>query len=259
MPNASAASWARISAADHARARGARRGLRVVRPGPTRRRRRPRCGRPRRAAPRRRRRSSRSPRRGRRAGADAGANGLTLTTTMSIRPMPCSRELVELVRDVAAGEDARVDRGWKVLTWPPTCGRAGQVGDRTDLDAVCGEVLAGAVGGVDLDVEREQVAGEARRCPRGRRPTAGLAPGSSSTSWAVCRPSAAGALCPDGRGGAALCRPSIPRGRGILRRGRIPAVRGDRVTLLPWEYFDRSTRSTSRTCSTRSGSRLRLL
>ena len=37
----------------------------------------------------------------------AGANGLTLTTTMSMRPMPCARELLELGGDVAAGEDAR--------------------------------------------------------------------------------------------------------------------------------------------------------
>ena len=39
-----------------------------------------------------------------------GAKGLTLTTTMSISPMPCSAKLLELVGHVAAGKDARVDR-----------------------------------------------------------------------------------------------------------------------------------------------------
>ena len=37
----------------------------------------------------------------------SGANGLTLTTTRSSRPMPCSASWLELLGDVAPGEDAR--------------------------------------------------------------------------------------------------------------------------------------------------------
>ena len=40
----------------------------------------------------------------------AGANGLTLTTTMSIGPMPWSSSSAICSGDVAAGEDAGVDR-----------------------------------------------------------------------------------------------------------------------------------------------------
>ena len=71
------------------------------------------------------------------------------------------RQLGHLRRDVAAGEDARVDRVVErpdLATDRRLAGR--QVRDRRDLDAVSGEVLAGAVSGEDLDVEREQVAGE---------------------------------------------------------------------------------------------------
>ena len=39
----------------------------------------------------------------------SGANGLTLTTTMSMSPMPCSTSCSQLLRPVAAREDAGVD------------------------------------------------------------------------------------------------------------------------------------------------------
>ena len=91
----------------------------------------------------------------------AGANGLTLTMTRSIGTIPCAASSAICVGDVAAGEDARVDRVVERLDLAADRGLAGrQVRDRRDLDAVAGEVLAGAVGREDLDVEREQVAGE---------------------------------------------------------------------------------------------------
>ena len=90
----------------------------------------------------------------------AGANGLTLTTTRSISPIPWARSSSIWAGHVAPGEDARVDRVVEGLDLAADIGLAlGQGGDRIDLDPFGGQRVARAVGGVDLDAEAEQVAG----------------------------------------------------------------------------------------------------
>jgi hypothetical protein len=70
-------------------------------------------------------------------------------------------QLVELGLDVAPREDAGIDRGVERLDLPADERRdLRQVGDRRDLDALSGEVLPRAVGGIDLDVELTQLASE---------------------------------------------------------------------------------------------------
>ena len=92
--------------------------------------------------------------------------------------MPWASQLRELGGDVAPGEDAGVDRVVEGLDLAADVGLAlGQVGDRGDLDAVRGEVLARAVGREDLDVERRGGRARGRRCRLGSPLTAGLAPG----------------------------------------------------------------------------------
>jgi hypothetical protein len=83
-------------------------------------------------------------------------------------------ELLQLIRLVAPGEDPRVDRVMERLDLAVEHRRdAGELGHGSDLDAVLGEVLAGAVGGEELEVERLQAAGEDRdaiaRCDREER------------------------------------------------------------------------------------------
>ena len=63
-------------------------------------------------------------------------------------------QLLQLVRHVAAGEDARVDRRVECPDLAADEGRdGGQVADRRRLDAVRREVLARAVRGEDLDAQ----------------------------------------------------------------------------------------------------------
>ena len=77
------------------------------------------------------------------------------------QPDALGAQLLDLGRDVAPGEDARVDRVVEGLDLPADVGLAlGQRGDRIDLDPFGGQRVARAVGGVDLDAEAEQVAGE---------------------------------------------------------------------------------------------------
>ena len=91
----------------------------------------------------------------------AGANGVTLTTTMSISPMRVRLELAQLLRYVAPGEDPRVDRRMERLDLAADERRhARQFRDGADFDAVPGEMLAGAVGGEDFHAEPEQVTGQ---------------------------------------------------------------------------------------------------
>ena len=130
----------------------------------------------------------------------AGANGLTLTTTRSIRPIPCARELLELGGNVAPGEDPGVDRVVEGLDLTADVGLAlRQLGDGRDLDALAGEVLARAVRGEDLDAEIEQRRARARRSRLDSRLTAGLAPGASSRSRGPCDASAGLAVRLPGR------------------------------------------------------------
>ena len=75
------------------------------------------------------------------------------------QPDPLGLELLELGGDVAAGEDAGVDRVVEGLDLAADVRLAlGQRRDGHDLDAFGGEVVAGPVGGDDLDPETEQVA-----------------------------------------------------------------------------------------------------
>ena len=77
------------------------------------------------------------------------------------QPDPLRLQLLDLGRDVAPGEDAGVDRVVEGLDLAADIGFAlGQGGDRIDLDAFRGQRIARAIGGVDLDPEPEQVAGE---------------------------------------------------------------------------------------------------
>ena len=77
--------------------------------------------------------------------------------------MPCASSSAIWAGHVAAGEDAGIDRVVERLDLAADRRLAvGQVGDGRDLDAVAREVLARAVGRVDLDVERAQVARERR-------------------------------------------------------------------------------------------------
>ena len=79
------------------------------------------------------------------------------------RPDALARQLGHLGLDVAPGEDARVDRRVEGLDLAADQGRhPGQVRDGADVDAVGGEVVAGAVGGEDLDLEGQQVPGQSR-------------------------------------------------------------------------------------------------
>ena len=72
-------------------------------------------------------------------------------------------QLVELALDVAPGENPGIDSRVEGLHLPADeRGDMGQVGDRRNLDALAGEVLARPVGGVDLDIQLTQLAGERR-------------------------------------------------------------------------------------------------
>ena len=77
------------------------------------------------------------------------------------QPDPLRAQLLELGGDVAAGQDPGVDRVMERLDLAADVGLAlGQLGDRIDLDTLAGEMVTGALGRVDLDVEREEIARE---------------------------------------------------------------------------------------------------
>ena len=72
-------------------------------------------------------------------------------------------QLVQLALDVAPGEDPGIDRRVEGLHLPADeRGDLGQVGDPRHLDALACEVFARPVGGVDLNVQLTQLAGERR-------------------------------------------------------------------------------------------------
>ena len=75
-----------------------------------------------------------------------------------------SLQLGDVLRQVAAGEDAGVDGGMERLDAAvEDLGEAGELGDGLDGDAGVGEGAMGAAGGVELDAEGGEAAGEARR------------------------------------------------------------------------------------------------
>ena len=97
-------------------------------------------------------------------------------------------QLVHLGGHVAASEDAGVDRGVECLDLATDEGRqAGDLGDGPDCDPVGRKVIAGAVRRDNLDVQREELAGQ------GRDPVAvgdrqqGSHPGFSSSDADPCR------------------------------------------------------------------------
>jgi hypothetical protein len=70
-------------------------------------------------------------------------------------------ELVELLRDVAAGQDPGINRRMECLDLAADeGGDLGQLRDRGDLDAVRREVLAGSVGREQLHAEGLELAGQ---------------------------------------------------------------------------------------------------
>ena len=194
------------------------------------RRRRRSSGRQRRAGPPRRRRSSRSLReRATWRAPTWGAKGLMLTTTMSIAPIPWAASSSSWAGIVAAGQDPGIDRWVEGLDLAADERRdVGQLGDRADLDAVLGEVLAGAVRGEDLDVQRLELSREGADPIATRHREQGSHPGFLPHSVRGSRglPRSATVRARRGRGGvvsrraAPHLRPSIASRRGIL--GTLP-------------------------------------
>ena len=166
-------------------------------------------------------------------------------------------ELRQLRGDVAPGEDPGVDRRVERLDLAADQGRdAGQLGDRPDLDAVGGEVLAGAVGGEDLDAEAEEVAGEPGDPFAVGHRQQGSHPGSppiralgDASSPRRCGPPAVYAP------GMAYSGPSSrPPSAVARRRTDLPRQKDRPCTFRPGTTCScRSTRTRSRTCSTRRG------
>ena len=94
-------------------------------------------------------------------GADGRRERLDVDDDEVDEPDALGLELGELGRDVAAREDAGVDRVVEGLDLATDARPAlGQLGDGRDLDALGSEVLTGAVGGVDLHVVLEQCPSE---------------------------------------------------------------------------------------------------
>ena len=92
------------------------------------------------------------------AGADLGRERLDVDDHDVDRADAVGGQLLELGWIVAAGEDPGVDSWMERLDLAADERRdVGQVGDRADLDAVLGQVVAGAVGREDLDAEGEQL------------------------------------------------------------------------------------------------------
>ena len=153
------------------------------------------------------------------AGADLGREGLDVDDDEVDQADAVLDELGELRRVVASGEDAGVDGGVEGLDLAADERRdLGQVADARDLDALACEVLACAVGRVDLDAEPEQLAGQRREAVAARDRDEG--------SHAAClRPVRLGfgtGVRAQGRGGTRR------RGAGRHRAVRAPAPDGDR-------------------------------
>src|SRR5439155_26601728 len=97
-------------------------------------------------------------------------------------------KLLQLLRNVAPGEDARI-HGWVEGLDLTTDERrdVGQLRNGRDVDAVCGEVLARAVRREHFDVERLQLAGEFRDAIAVRHRQQGSHPGSPPSRRCVTR------------------------------------------------------------------------
>ena len=152
-------------------------------------------------------------------------------------------ELGELLGPVATGEDPRVDGGVERLDHAAEKrGDVGQGGHRADLDAVRRQVLAGAVGGVDLDAEGQEVARKAGQSLAVGDREEGSHPAGTSV-WArrgACAPTSppgtqdgVHAPWPEYSARPWHTRPTDPwRPPGALRRGGTATV-----TLPPWDYL----------------------
>ncbi len=145
------------------------------------------------------------------------------------QPDAVGLELQELVRDVAASKNPCVDRGMKRLDLAADERRdARQVRNGLDLDAVPGEMLAGAVGRIDLHAEREEIAGE---------PRDPVAVGDRQKGSHPGRP-------PSARSQRSTFAAEYNPRRGILRPDRSPSsdprpgdpAERSNVLLPPWDY-----------------------
>ena len=143
-----------------------------------------------------------------------------------------------------------VDRGVEGLDLAADQGRhAGQVRDGADLDAVGGEVVAGAVGGEDLDLEGQQVAGQSRDPLAVGDRQQGSHPGCPSSDAAGRgRRRARLAAEDNARHGILRHRRRSgpdPPATGLARRaGEDPTTARSNVRLPPWDYlFTRFTRA----------------
>ena len=189
----------------------------------------------------------------------SGANGLTLTTTRSMQLDAVVGELLELLGDVAAGEDPGVDRGMEGPDLAADERRhRGQVGDGRDLDPVRGEVLARAVGGEHLHAEALQLArerGDALAVGHREQRTHLLGSSSGVRSGAPFAPDRGRIrAAPGGHVRRRVYRGPVAYSDGPSRAGRAPAAsETTRVTLWPWEYlFKPFSAGTSRTCTSSS-------
>ena len=170
----------------------------------------------------------------------AGANGLTLTTTMSIRPIPCAAQLLELGGDVAAGQDPGVDRVVEGLDLAADVRLALRQRSETDVTSTPSAARYSRVPSVayDLDVEIEQVARERDDAIPIRHRQQGSHPGVPPDPVVLRTVSGVGRGRPRTVATAPhQSRPSIPPDMAYSgrRSTREPEVR--RVTLAPWEYL----------------------
>jgi len=93
--------------------------------------------------------------------ADRRGEGLDVDDHEVDQADPLRLQLFDLGRDIAPGEDPGVDRVVEGLDLAADIRFAlGECRDGIDLEALGGQRLPRAIGGVDLDAEPEQVAGE---------------------------------------------------------------------------------------------------
>ena len=121
-------------------------------------------------------------------GADLRREGLDVDDDDVDRADALGGQLLELGRVVAAGQDPGVDGRMEGLDLAADEGRdVGQVRDGADLDAILGQVVAGAVGRVDLDTEGLQLSRERADTVTTRHREQGSHPGFLPPAFAAMR------------------------------------------------------------------------